>query len=305
MQALYAYSMKPFEDPLNAQTALVKTVRNCYTLFLWFFSIFPELTYYRKNKLEDLKGKHNPTAEDLNPNLKFVENQVIEQIEDNTVLKRLFANNRIGWSNDTDVIVRLFHIIEETEEYKSYMANPERSYDEDRKLVLTIIENVLAPDEYMHWYFSEKDTNWLDDYEEALSMLYRNINRFKQKAGSENKIFTLYKDTQDEEGFIKKLFSETIKHDAEYERLIEEKLHNWELERVTGMDILLIKMAVCEFVEFSGIPIKVTMNEYIELAKLYSTGKSHGFVNGVLDKLLVDLKEQGKINKTGTGLYQK
>ncbi len=305
MQALYAYSMKPFEDPLNAQVALVKTVRNCYTLFLWFFSIFPELTYYRRNKLEDLKGKHNPTPEDLNPNLKFVENQVIQQIEDNTVLKRLFANNRIDWSNDTDVIVRLFHIIEEMEEYKTYMANPQRSYDEDRKLVLAITEKVIAPDEYMHWFFSEKDTNWLDDYEEALYMMYRNVERFKQKAGTENKIFPLYKDTQDEEGFIRKLFSETVKHDAEYERIIEEKLHNWELERVTGMDILLIKMAICEFVEFSGIPIKVTMNEYIELAKLYSTGKSHGFVNGVLDKLLVDLKEQGKINKTGTGLYQK
>ena len=175
MQALYAYSMKPYEDVLSAQKELVKTIKNSYVLFLWLFSILPELTYYRKNKLEDLRNKHNPTEEDLNPNTKFVDNQVIEQIEDNVTLKKLFQANKIDWSNEGDFIPRLFHILEETDFYQSYMSNPEIRYEEDKKLVLNIIEKVLATDDHIRWYFSEKETNWLDDFDEALMMLYKNV----------------------------------------------------------------------------------------------------------------------------------
>ena len=304
MQALYAYSMKPYEDVLSAQKELVKTIKNSYVLFLWLFSILPELTYYRKNKLEDLRNKHNPTEEDLNPNTKFVDNQVIEQIEDNVTLKKLFQANKIDWSNEGDFIPRLFHILEETDFYQSYMSNPEIRYEEDKKLVLNIIEKVLATDDHIRWYFSEKETNWLDDFDEALMMLYKNVEKFKAKNGDNNKILPLYKDQTEEEQFVKDLFKKTIQHDAEYEELIEAKLQNWELERVIGMDILLMKMAICEFLECPTIPLKVTMNEYIELAKLYSSEKSPKFINGILDRMIVDFKEQGRIVKTGTGLYQ-
>lgn len=304
MQALYAHSMKPFEDVLTAQNQLVKTVKNCYVLFLWFFSILPEVTFYRKNKLEDLRNKHNPTEEDLNPNTKFVDNMVIAQIEDNVTLQPLFKANHIDWSNDGDFIPRLFHILEETDFYKKYMANPERSYQEDKNLVLDIIEQILAQDDHIRWFFSEKETNWLDDYDEALMMFYKNVSKFKQPAGSDNKIFPLYKDPKEDELFVRNLFKKTIQFDEEYETLIESKLQNWEMERVIGMDVLLMKMAICELLEFPTIPIKVTMNEYIDLAKMYSSEKSQVFVNGILDRLIVDFKEQGRIVKTGIGLYQ-
>lgn len=304
MQALYAHSIKPFEDPLAAQRDLVKTVKNCYVLFLWLCSILPEVTFYRRNKLEDLKSKHNPTAEDLNPNTKFVDNQVIQQLEDNAMLQQLFINNHIEWSNDIDFIPRLFHLIEDTEFYKAYMSKPEHSYNEDKQLVVDIIENILGQDDYIRWYFSEKDPNWLDDYDEALMMFYKNISKFKAKAGNDNKILPLYKNPKEEEDFVRDLFAKTIQHDAEYEAMIESKLQNWEMERVIGMDVLLMKMAICEFLEFPTVPIKVTMNEYIDLAKLYSSEKSRLFVNGILDRLIVDLKEEGRIVKTGEGLYQ-
>ena len=304
MQALYAHSIKPFEDPLAAQRTLVKTVQNCYVLFLWIFSILPEVTFYRRNKLEDLKGKHNPTPEDLNPNTKFVDNQVILQIEDNKVLQQMIIDHRIDWSNDMDFIPRLFHLIEEQEFYKTYMSNPTRSYNEDKKLVLDIIEEILGQDDYIRWYFSEKDTNWLDDYDEALMMFYKNILKFKAKGGADNPILPLYKNAAEEEDFVRDLFRKTLQHDVEYEELIESKLQNWEMERVIGMDVLLMKMALCELLEFPTVPIKVTMNEYIDLAKFYSSEKSRFFINGVLDRLLADLKEQGRIVKTGEGLYQ-
>lgn len=304
MQALYAHSMKPYEDVLSAQNTLVKTVKNSYVLFLWLFSILPEVTFYRKNKLEDLRNKHNPTPEDLNPNTKFVDNQVIAQIEDNVFLQPMFKANHIDWSNDGDFIPRLFHIIEETDFYKAYMENPFRSYEEDKKLVLDIIEQILGEDDHIRWFFSEKDTNWLDDYDEALMMFYKNVSKFKLKDGNENKIQPLYKDAKEDEQFLRDLFKKTIQHEDEYEDLIEDKLQNWELERVIGMDILLMKMAICEFLEFPTIPIKVTMNEYIDMAKLYSSDKSQKFINGILDRLIVDFKAEGKIVKTGIGLYQ-
>lgn len=304
MQALYAHSMRPEQDLFVAENELVATVKNCYKLFLWLFSIMPEVAFYRSNKLEELKNKHNPTPEDLHPNTKFVDNAVIAQIESNETLKKLFPRHHISWSEDTDFIVKIFHQIEDLEEYQKYMNNQEGGYEEDRALVLTIIEKIFATDEHIRWFFGEKDPNWLDDYEEALGMVYKNIVDFKQKKGDECKILPLFKDPQGDEAFCRDLFSKTLKNDAEYEELIESKLQNWEMERVIGMDTLLMKMALCELLEFPEVPVKVTLNEYIDLAKYYSSSKSKIFVNGVLDRLIVDLREQGRLNKSGRGLFQ-
>lgn len=304
MQALFAHSFKPYEAVTAAEADLIRTVKNCYPLFIWLFSIFPELTYYRSNKLEDLKGKHIPTQEDLNPNTKFVDNKVIAQIEQNVTLRKLISQYHINWSEDTDFIVKLFHIIEEMPEYIKYMETREGTYDEDKKLVLDIIQNIFIEDDHMRWFFGEKDVNWLDDYDEALMMLYMNISDFKQAKGDDCKILTLFKNTREDESFCRKLFVKTLENDAEYEKMIESKLQNWELERVIGMDMLLMKMAICELTEFPDIPVKVTLNEYIDLAKYYSSDKSKIFVNGILDKIIVDLRDQGKLKKEGRGLYQ-
>lgn len=304
MQALYAHSFKPYEAVTAAEADLIRTVKNCYPLFIWLFSIFPELTYYRSNKLEDLKGKHIPTQEDLNPNTKFVDNKVIAQIEQNVTLRKLIPQYRINWSEDTDFIVKLFHAIEELDEYKKYMSTREGTYEEDKKLVLDIIQNIFIEDEHMRWFFGEKDVNWLDDYDEALMMLYMNISDFKQAKGDDCKILTLFKNTREDERFCRQLFVKTLENDTEYEKMIESKLQNWELERVIGMDMLLMKMAICELTEFPDIPVKVTLNEYIDLAKYYSSDKSKIFVNGILDKIIVDLRDQGKLKKEGRGLYQ-
>ena len=304
MQALFAHSFKPNEAVASAEADLIRTVKNCYPLFIWLFSIFPELTYYRSNKLEDMKGKHIPTQEDLNPNTKFVDNRVIAQIEQNVTLRKLIPQYHINWSEDTDFIVKLFHAIEELDVYKKYMATREGTYDEDKKLVLDIIQNIFIEDEHMRWFFGEKEVNWLDDYDEALTMLYMNISDFKQSKGNDCKILTLFKNTREDENFCRRLFVKTLENDAEYEKLIESKLQNWELERVIGMDMLLMKMAICELTEFPDIPVKVTLNEYIDLAKYYSSDKSKVFVNGILDKIIVDLRDQGRLKKEGRGLYQ-
>jgi len=304
MQALYAHGLKPYEDIYAAENELISNVKRCYELFLWFFSILPEIVFYRLKKFDDLKSKHNPTYEDLHPNMKFVENQVIAQIENNETLKKLFPRYHINWSEDTDVIVMLFHAIEEMPGYVRYMSRKSGSYEEDKKLVFDIIENLFAENEHLRWFFGEKNPHWIDDYEEALAMFYKNIEDFKLAKGGTCKINGLFKNRIDDEDFCRELFRKTIENDEKYEKLIEDKLQNWELDRVIGMDMLLMKMAICELLEFPTIPVKVTMNEYIDLSKYYSSDKSQVFVNGILDKLIVDFRDQELLCKTGRGLYQ-
>lgn len=303
MQALYAYHANPKAEVRTYEADMVKSVRGCYELFLWLFALLPEIAFYRMKKLDSLKEKYNPTEEDLNPNTKFINNAVIRQIENNQTLKILWPKYHILWEDDTDLIAKLFHEIEQLPEYEVYMSTREQNYAEDKKLVLAIIEKVFANNNLLHWYLGEKNTHWIDDYNEAMMMFYQNVKEFKETKGDECKIDPLFKG-EDDEQFCRQLFRKTLEHSAEYQQMIEEKLQNWELERVINMDMLLMEMALCELLEFPSVPIKVTLNEYIELAKWYSSDKSKVFINGILDRLIVDLRDSGKIEKTGRGLYQ-
>lgn len=301
MQGIFASEANAKEDLNLGEKKLTASIESCYTLFCYFLSLFPELKRYRLNKIEDLKGKLFPTYEDLNPNTKFVDNLVIAQIEDNVTLNQLWNQLSVRWDDEGDFIVQIFQEVSKSEEFQYYMNNPERSYEEDKKLVLSIVENVFAQSELLHWFLEEKNVHWFDDYNEALLMVYKNITNFSSKKGNNNKITPLFKDSVDVE-FYKTLYRKVMLNNKEYSTMIETKLQNWEMERVMGIDMILMKMAICEFTEFEEIPLKVTINEYIELAKYYSSTKSGLFINGLLDKIILELKEEGRLNKIGRGL---
>lgn len=301
LQAIYAHDINPTEDIVKGEKKLTQSVESCYTLFLYLFSIIPELKRYRLNKMEDAKTKMTPTEEDLNPNTKFVDNLMIDQIENNATLKKEWVNHRINWGNDFDFIAHIFQEITTLNEYNTYLANENRSYDEDKELILNIIDKVFAHSQLLHWFFEEKNIHWFDDYNTALLMLYKNINLFKEAKGENCKILPLVK-SNDDITFYKTLYTKTLLNDEVYKELIVPHLKNWEAERVMGIDMILMKMAICELIHFPTIPVKVTLNEYIELAKWYSSMKSGTFVNGLLDKVVMDLKTQNQIHKTGLGL---
>jgi N utilization substance protein B len=304
MQALFAHKINETENVVEGRKKLTDSIYNCYTLFLYFFSIFPELRRYRLNKLEELKAKVNPTQEDRNPNTKFLDNIVINQIEDNVTLKKEWKNNKVNWTNHNDVIVQIFQEVGKLEKFQQYMENPKRSYDEDRQLVLDIIEKVFVESTLIHWFFEEKNVHWFDDYNDALLIVYKNIQAFKESKGNEVKIMPLFKD-QDDVAFYQDLYSKAILNDGYYFSLIEDKLQNWESERLLTVDVILMKMAICELREFPTIPVKVIINEYIELAKTYSSAKSGFFINGILDKVIVQLRANNELNKMGRGLLDK
>ncbi len=156
----------------------------------------------------------------------------------------------------------------------------------------------------LHWFFEEQNVHWFDDFNDAMLMFYKNLGTFKETAGNGNKILPLYAptDSPEDRSFARDLFIKTLVNDKEYSQMISDNLLNWEAERTVQMDMILMKMAICEFAEFPYIPIKVTINEYIELARWYSSTKSSGFINGMLDKIISELREQGKLKKTGKGL---
>lgn len=302
MQAVFAYEANAKEDIILGEKKLITSVEGCYTLFCYFLSIFPEFKRNRLNKIDDLKGKNTPSYDDLNPNTKFVENLLISQIEDNTTLNQLWNKYRINWHDQSDFIVQILNEISKSLEFIQYMDNPEQSYEEDKKLVLNIIESVFAKSELLHWFLEEMNVHWFDDYNEALLMVYKNIQQFSLAKGNDNKILPLYKDPVEDPLFCKSLYKKTILNSKQFAALIEGKVQNWEMERIMGIDMILMKMAICEFTEFPEIPVKVTINEYIELAKAYSSAKSGLFINGLLDKIVMELKEDGKLNKMGRGL---
>jgi N utilization substance protein B len=181
------------------------------------------------------------------------------------------------------------------------MSSSKNDYKKDKELVLDILSQVFAESELLHWFLEEKNVHWFDDYNDALLAAYKNVDKFKENQSSEIALIPLYKD-EEEITFFKELFRKTLLYNTEYQKRIDEKLRHWESERVMEIDTILMKMAMCELTQFPTIPVKVTINEYIELAKLYSSRKSGVFINGILDSIKEDNKNEGLLNKMGRGL---
>ena len=300
-QAIYAVEKNPKEDFLLSEKKLDNTIQNCLVLSVHFLSLLTEIVRYRTLRLEELKEKINPTHEDLYPNTKFIDNKVIKQIEENSNIIKFCNNNHVDWSDRYDFIAQMYHEIANSDFFYTYMADSERSYSEDKDFVLDIFSKVFAESELLHWFLEEKNVHWFDDYNDALLAAYKNVMNFKENQSSQSELIPLFKNDE-EETFYKDLFRKTLLYNAEYQKRIEEKLQHWESERLMEIDTILMKMAMCELTQFPTIPVKVTINEYIELAKLYSSRKSGIFINGILDSISTDLKNEGLLKKKGRGL---
>ena len=301
MQALYAHQANTAEDIVSGEKKLDQAIRTCENLSYYFYSLFPEIKRYLENKFAERKDKNFPTEEDLNPNTKFVDNLVIKQIEESTALNKKFEQLKINWSQQPQLIISLFSTIAELPDYVEYMSKPGNNYYTDKELVLEIIEKVFAESELLHWYFEEKFVHWFDDYNDALLQTYQAITFWKSSMEQVN-AGPLFKDEVEDVNFYKKLYRLTIQNDDKYLKIIDENLHNWESDRTIETDLILMKMATCELMEFPSIPVKVTINEYIEIAKTYGSERSGGFINGLIDKIANDLREEGLLNKQGRGL---
>lgn len=309
LQALYAYIESGETNINNGIKNLLESVDKLYELFIWQLSFLVETKRFAENKLTENKHKYIPTYEDLHPNMKYVNNRLLNLIEDNVDFKKHEAALKINWADDPQEVVKKYYtMMRETPEFKKYMADKTDTFAADRKFIVEMITKYFADLDVLQDFYEDKSIYFCDDYHLVSSMLIEFISKMKN-FDVNSPLPSIYKtDTAEpnaDEKFIQDLFRETINHNEEFGALIADNTNNWEKERICLMDMIILKMALTEFVCFPFIPVKVTMNEYIEISKYFSTPKSKIFVNGILDKLAKKLNEAGNINKMGLGLLEK
>jgi N utilization substance protein B len=301
LQALYAFYRDDEPDAAIAIKNLNHSLQRIYDLYLHDISSIKQILLVAEERIENAPTKLQPSAEDLNPNLAFVQNRVLQLIKKNVRLNDLLEKKGIGWRGYHDQFKKIFARVRDDQQYLRFMNLPARSFADEKKIVKYIYASYICENEFLHQYYEDEYIHWADDLDAAQMMTTKTLKTMKQTSDAYHPLVKLFKD-KDDEDFGPTLFRKVVNHNDEYERLISERTKNWEADRIAIIDNLLMKMAIAEFMEFQEIPIKVTLNEYIELSKQYSTPKSANFVNGVLDKLVIDLKEKNSIVKVGRGL---
>lgn len=304
LQTLYAFSQNEEMDFVQARKELFKAVEQMYDLYLSLLLTFGELKAKGEHRIEENKKKLLPKDEDLNPNRKFVDNAIIQLLEEQPELRHQAEQRKVNWlgAEEQELFRKMYNAIRKSETYFEFMENGEEGFEEDKAFLVQLFKNDIANFPLLYDYYEEKSIYWMDDIDLACSMVIKTIKSFKE--GEKASILPLYKPNDDEKEFIETLLKETIRREKENLPIIDKLTKNWELDRIAKMDILLMEMAITELQVFSNIPTKVTLNEYIEISKFYSTPKSNVFINGVLDKAISQLEKEGKIRKIGRGLMK-
>jgi N utilization substance protein B len=301
LQSLYAYYKTGREEMGRSEKELHFNIQKAYELYHYLLLLIIDVVLYAESRIELARNKRIPTHEDLNPNSRFIDNRLVDQLRNNDRLLRFVEQHKLNWSNYPELIRDLYARLVATEEFITYMAAGENDYAADKRMIIYIYTHLVFPSESLAQIMEEQSIYWNDDLEFITSMIVKTIKKFKEGDGPGKPLMELYKNEEDRD-YVVKLFRQAILHRDEYVEYIKKNTRNWDLDRIAFMDILIMQMAIAELIGFPSIPTKVTLNEYLEISKYYSTSKSNVFINGVLDKVVLQLKEEKKIVKTGRGL---
>lgn len=305
MQALYGFFQAEDGDMPKGERELLRSIDRTYDLYIYLLLLLEEFVRVANNQIDIAREKKLPTKEDLDPNMRFVNNRLIAQLSVHPKLKREGEARKLTWQSDQemDLVRQTWESIRQSDEYKAYMNGPEDSYKADQEFVLDIFKKYMADDDSFEHFIEEKNMHWPGDMNMAVApAVIRTL-----ETGSETQepqLAPLFKDAEEDRQFVLDLYRKTIIENENCEKLISEKTKNWEVDRIAVMDVILMKMAIVELLQFTSIPVKVTLNEYIEISKTYSTPRSKQFINGILDKLVIDFRRDGTIKKTGRGLME-
>lgn len=302
LQALYAFKQSDNENYSAGEKELMHSIDKMYDLYILYLLVFDELKTFADRKIEERKRKIIPSEEDINPNFNFVNNKFIEKLSSNSMLKEQSDDLKLNWVGDVnqDLIKKLFAQIEKSDLYQQFMALENTDFDMDKTFCVKLFKQEIANSNILLNHFEEQRIHWQDDFDHVFSMLVKSLKAIKEDAQENTPIMNLYKD--DEEDFVKKLFRRAIANFNDHVEVLDKYTKNWESDRLARMDTIIMTLAITEAKEFQSIPLKVTLNEYIEISKFYSTPKSNVFINGVLDKAFADLQKDGTIRKVGRGL---
>ncbi len=301
MQLLYAYFQGAESSMNKYEKELFFSIRKSYDLYHYLLLLLVDIADYANSRIEIARQKMVPTREDLNPNTKFVDNKIIQLLRANKQLNQYLNATPMSWVNSPELIKKLHNRIRMTPYFKEYMEDPNRSFEQDKKLIIEIYNSEIINTEGIYQTLEEQSIYWNDEVEFVISMIAKTIKDFKEKDNENAALLPLFKNDDDKD-FAQDLFRKSVLFKEEYSKLVESYTENWDVERIAFIDMLILVMAITEAVVFPSIPTRVTINEYLEIAKFYSTEKSSVFINGLLDKIFKHLKDEQKIRKTGRGL---
>lgn len=304
MQAIYAMQQNGSDSLDKEEKFLFQSIENIQDLYLIMLSALIELRNCEEDFIEKSSKKHLATALERNPNRKFINNKALHLLAENNSLSIAIANRKIdNWKQNDDYVLILLEAIKESELYKQYMESKDNSFEADRDFIADLFVEVIAPNEKLYEYLEDNKLTWVDDIPLVNTMISKQLRQLQPVEGDRETFFVprLYKDIDDKD-FVKNLFRKTILNNNELAKEFIDKTPNWDTERIAEIDAIILKMAICEFLKFPSIPVKVTINEYLEIAKEYSTPKSSIFINGILDNLIKDYQNNNKLVKTGRGL---
>ncbi len=306
LQSLYSWHTGGINDVIIGEKQLLQSIDKLHDLFLYQLSFLVEIKRFAEIRIEENKRKFYPTEEDLNPNLRFIENKVLCGIEQNNDFILGENKLKINWTDQYDMILKFYNELKQKSFYVKYMNSTESSIESDKRFLLKVTDQLLSDFELLKAFYEEKSVYFTDGYDLVILLLIKFIENFSHKFTSQTALPGIYKPAvkgiNEDRNFVRKLYRHVLRNDDEIIDELKVRTKNWEFERIPLMDVILLKMAIIELQEMETVPIKVTMNEYIELAKYFSTPNSKIFVNGVLDRLIREYNEQGKIKKTGRGL---
>jgi N utilization substance protein B len=303
LQILYAFFHSESDDLMKCERELDKSMNKAHALYIHLLILLVNLKTLAEQKIELGKNKLLPTQDDLNPNTKFVDNKVLCLLAENLSLIAKSENEEIFWDENPELQGKLFRKIQESELYKTYMSDSSSSFIDDRKFISALFMEFIAPNEDLHSFLEEKSIYWLDDFQVANLAVVKTLKGFKPTSDEYSRMLPVFKD-EDDKAFAHNLLKKTLVNSSDYKKYVVETASNWDEERISDMDQLLMQMAISELLNFETIPVKVTLNEYIELSKDYSSQKSKIFINGVIDKLAIRFKEEGLLKKLGRGLVE-
>lgn len=296
LQIVYSFYQNGNKDLKAAENELLFSLRKSYDLYHYLLLLIVELTYQQKRNQEFRRNKYRPTEEDLNPNTRLADNRFAALLEKNEALQKYITEQGISWANDRDFIKSTLDLILASDVYQEYIDRSEDSYEADAEFWRTVFKRLLCNNETVDEYLEDKSIYWNDDIEIIETFVLKTIKKLTDSDGTTQPLLPMFKDVEDHD-FAVRLFRQTLLKGEELRERINKHLKNWETERIANMDLVIMQVALAEILTFPSIPVNVTLNEYIDFAKYYSTPKSGNFINGILDSVVKELKSEKLLRK--------
>ncbi|MDD3568836.1 MAG: transcription antitermination factor NusB [Bacteroidales bacterium] len=301
LHILFAFFRGENDSLAKAEKELFHSINKGYDLYNYLFLLLLEIKNFAQKRIETAKQKLMPTHEDLNPNMRFVENPYFTLISENESIHNYLTYNKLSWVNYPELIKKLFQKISASDYYQKYMELPSPDFAAHRQVLVNILSKELIDFDDFVQCLEEQSIYWNDDLDFMIGMVVKTLKKFEPGQDSSTPIFPMFKNDDDVD-FAKRLLRKAVMNHDKNTQVIDQYTKNWDVERIASMDILIMEMALTEITDFPSIPVKVSFNEYIEISKYYSTDQSSTFINGVLDKIIAAYRAEGKINKQGRGL---